>query len=215
MKFKFYFILISIFLLFNFSVFSESRIKQSDIKVELPEIIVSDINSKISFTITNEELASELDNKSILIKINGKRFSAIVEKSTVSVNYIFKDKGVIKIAVDDFQFAKKVNPIPLWFSIIPPLIAIFIALLFKEVFTALIIGLLCGTSIIAFYQGGNIFEAVFVGFLAIIDTYVIESLTKPDHMAIIVFSMLIGAMVFCLIFFCLFKSFSFFCDNMK
>lgn len=45
------------------------------------------------------------------------------------------------------------------------------------------------------YQDASIFVSIFKGIFAIVDTYIVEALTEPGHMAIIVFSMLIGAMV--------------------
>lgn len=195
MKLRFNFIFIFLLILLSLSAYSENQIKQSDIEIELSEIIVSDIKTEIKLTIVHPYLASELENKILPIKINGKNFNVQIEDYKGSVEYVFKSKETILISTGDYKFEKEVNPIPLCFSIIPPLIAILIALLFKEVFSALFIGLLFGTSIIAFYQEGNFVEAVFVGFLSIIDTYILESLTKSEHMAIIVFSMLIGAMV--------------------
>jgi Na+/H+ antiporter NhaC len=59
----------------------------------------------------------------------------------------------------------------------------------------LFIGLLIGTSIIQFYQGYNILESVFYGLFAIVDTYVLNSLTNGSHMIILLFSLFIGGMV--------------------
>jgi Na+/H+ antiporter NhaC len=69
------------------------------------------------------------------------------------------------------------------------------ALIFKEVYTALFIGILVGTFIIFFYRGQSFFEALFNGFFAVIDTYIIRSIENPDHVSIIIFSMMIGGMV--------------------
>ncbi|PLX16313.1 MAG: sodium:proton antiporter, partial [Marinilabiliales bacterium] len=97
--------------------------------------------------------------------------------------------------ISGFTYTKKVNPIPIWFSIIPPLIAILFSLIFKEVFTALFIGILVGTATMFWYQDTALIPAIFKGMFAIVDTYIIEALTESGHMAIIIFSMLIGAMV--------------------
>jgi len=45
------------------------------------------------------------------------------------------------------------------------------------------------------YQDVALIPAIFKGMFAIVDTYIIEAMTESGHMAIIVFSMLIGAMV--------------------
>lgn len=87
------------------------------------------------------------------------------------------------------------DPIPLWLSILPPLMAILLALIFREVITALFIGIFSGAFIIYLYQGAGVFMAVFKGLLSVIDTYAVEALNDPSHISIVVFSMLIGGMV--------------------
>lgn len=47
-----------------------------------------------------------------------------------------------------------------WLSILPPIIAIILALVTKEVISSLIIGILSGTMIYAFHTGGGIVEAI-------------------------------------------------------
>jgi Na+/H+ antiporter NhaC len=90
----------------------------------------------------------------------------------------------------DYRFRN----IPLWMSILPPLIAIFLALLFKEVLVSLFVGIWTG----AFIAGGLRFESpfyLFQSFLNTLQKYVIEALADSGHLAVIVFSLLIGAMV--------------------
>lgn len=78
-----------------------------------------------------------------------------------------------------------------WTSILPPLIAITIALIFHEVLLALFIGIFSGALIAHGFSFSNIFSALFTSF----DTYIVNSIADPDHVAVIVFSMLIGGMV--------------------
>ncbi len=84
--------------------------------------------------------------------------------------------------------------IPLWLSILPPLIAIALALIFKEVIVSLFIGIWAG----AFIVGGMRFDSLYyivVSFWEVVEKYVISSLADSDHMSVIVFSLLIGGMV--------------------
>ncbi|NJB84582.1 Na+/H+ antiporter NhaC [Lewinella marina] len=84
--------------------------------------------------------------------------------------------------------------IPLWLSILPPLIAIGLALIFKEVIISLFAGIWVG----AFIAGGLRFEfflGVIKSLLATIDTYIIESLNDSGHLSVLVFSLMIGGMV--------------------
>ena len=84
---------------------------------------------------------------------------------------------------------------PLWMSILPPLVAILMALLLKEVVSSLFLGILTGAVIMAYYGGCGPFEALGSGLLRVVDTYVVGALYDADHVKIIVFTLLIGGMV--------------------
>jgi len=75
-----------------------------------------------------------------------------------------------------------------WWSLLPPFVAILLALAFHDVLIALFMGVWIGTTMVA---GGN----PAAGFLRLIDTNVRDALIEPDHMSIIIFSMLLGGMV--------------------
>ena len=87
------------------------------------------------------------------------------------------------------------NPsmIPLWMSILPPILAIILALVFKEVVFSLVSGIFLGGAILGFYAEG--FIGIFTGFFKIIDTYIIGALNDSGHLSVIVFSTIIGGIV--------------------
>ena len=87
------------------------------------------------------------------------------------------------------------GPMPLWLSILPPLVAIVMALLLKEVISSLFVGVLTGTFLMALYGGASPASALGGGLLRVVDTYVVGSLFDADHVLIIVFTLLIGGMV--------------------
>jgi Na+/H+ antiporter NhaC len=78
--------------------------------------------------------------------------------------------------------------IPAWFSILPPLIAIALALIFHEVVSSLFLGIWLGC---VFLAGYNPFAAFFMT----IDRYIMPALADTDHASIVVFSLLLGGMV--------------------
>ena len=80
-------------------------------------------------------------------------------------------------------------------SILPPLVAILMALILKEVISSLFFGILTGTFIMALYGGCGPFEAFGSGLLRVVDTYIVGSLYDSDHVKIIIFTLLIGGMV--------------------
>ncbi|WP_439880969.1 Na+/H+ antiporter NhaC family protein [Pontibacter sp. MBLB2868] len=84
-----------------------------------------------------------------------------------------------------------VQEFPMWLSILPPLIAIVLALIFREVLIALFAGIWIGGFVIY----GLSFKSIFTGLLAVGDTYLMEALTDSDHVSVILFSMMIGGMV--------------------
>ncbi|MBR9919331.1 MAG: Na+/H+ antiporter NhaC family protein [Bacteroidetes bacterium] len=90
--------------------------------------------------------------------------------------------------------SSRVKRIPLWLSLIPPLVAIILALVFKEVIISLFLGVWSG----AFIAGGMRFESFgyyFKSIWDVVETYVIGALADSDHLAVIVFSLMIGGMV--------------------
>ena len=91
-----------------------------------------------------------------------------------------------------YVFGPVAGPMPLWMSILPPVLAIVMALLIKEVISSLFVGILTGTFLMALYGGASPATALGGGVLRVVDTYVVGSLFDADHVKIIVFTMLIG-----------------------
>src|SRR5690625_215248 len=80
---------------------------------------------------------------------------------------------------------------PGWLSILPPLIAIVIALIFKRVIPALFLGIWIGAwTAIGFSPRG-----LWTGLLQTFEVYVLNAVADPDRAAIILFSLMIGGMV--------------------
>ena len=94
-----------------------------------------------------------------------------------------------------YAFGPVEGPMPLWMSILPPLVAIVMALLIKEVISSLFVGILTGTFLMALYGGQSPASALGGGILRVVDTYVVGSLNDFDHVQIIVFTLVIGGMV--------------------
>ncbi len=78
-----------------------------------------------------------------------------------------------------------------WLSILPPLVAIGIALIFRQVLFALFLGIWCG----AFLAGSLSFGGIFSSFFAALDSYIVPATVDTGHMSIIIFTLLIGGMV--------------------
>ncbi len=176
-----------------FAVSSKSE-NESIFKIEFDDIILSNIESEISISFSSDSLFAKFIISPNII-INGENFIPNINKGKITLPYTFKENTELNIKVLNEEQRVNIKPIPLWLSVLPPLFAIIIALLFREVFSALFIGILFGASIISWYQGNLLIIAVFKALFAVIDTYLLQSLNHSGHLSIIVFSMLIGAMV--------------------
>lgn len=82
-------------------------------------------------------------------------------------------------------------PIPFWLSLLPPIIAIAFALIFREVFISLFVGIWAG----AFIALGMQPELILKSLVSVVDTYFVQSLQDTGHISVIIFSLLIGGMV--------------------
>ncbi len=183
-----------IFLQFVCSAKSENGLQTSgteNYSVEIPQIIIRNI--PVTITLTPENQNSLLH--SVTVFINDSSFLLEPAGNTLSFKYVFSKNENVIIKAGNTVYERDVTPVPLWMSIIPPLIAILMALLFREVYSALFTGLLAGTTILYFYQGKSFFIAIFSGLYSIIDSYIVKSMSDTGHVSIILFSMMIGGMV--------------------
>jgi Na+/H+ antiporter NhaC len=73
-------------------------------------------------------------------------------------------------------------------SLLPPLVAIGLALAIKQVLPSLLIGVFLGATI---YHSGN----PFVGMMRVLDEYFVGSLADKNNASIVMFSMMLGGMV--------------------
>lgn len=90
--------------------------------------------------------------------------------------------------------ALRLRSIPMWLSVIPPLVAIGLALVFKEVISSLFFGILSG----AFIAGGMRVESLYYLLRSVWDVgarFIISALNDSGHLSVIVFSLLVGGMV--------------------
>lgn len=78
-----------------------------------------------------------------------------------------------------------------WLSVVPPLLAIAVALLFRQVIPALFVGLMFGVWLIANFS----WQALWTSPLVVVEEYTVAALADTDHASVIIFSLLIGGLV--------------------
>lgn len=162
------------------------------IAVEVPEVIMAGTETEIAIKpAADAELWGE---RKVEVSINGAPQTVTLNNGIGTANHTFETTDEeVQIQLEGYHHKEAINPIPLWLSLVPPLLAILLALAFREVITSIGVGIFSGAAIIGFYNGGV--TGIFSGFLAVVDTYVLNSLNDSGHLSIIIFSMLIGALV--------------------
>ena len=168
MKFKNYFIF-PFFLCFVYVSYAQPV---NQFNVDISKVIIQHIPADIKITIPafKNHSADTVD-----ISINNEFKNVIFKNGLYIFEYQFDNSEELTISIGDQSFSRNITPVPLWMSILPPLVAIFMALVFREVYSALFIGLMVGSVIITFYQGIVFWKAIFFGIFAIIDVYILES----------------------------------------
>lgn len=176
--------LISIFL---FSAFCSTAAEPS--LVSKQNVVIENVESEIQL------VNLPPDCKDCIAKLNGKKYILTVnELGESTITATLQRKSLINVSSSSGNYNSIINLIPLWLSIIPPLLAIILALVFKEVVTSLLIGIFSGVFIIHIYFN-SFWMALISSFTSLIDHYILNSLNDSGHLSIIIFSTLIGGMV--------------------
>jgi Na+/H+ antiporter NhaC len=176
--------LISIFL---FSAFCSTASEPS--LVSNQNVVIENVESEIQL------INLPPDCKDCIAKLNGKEYILTVnELGESTITATLQAKSLLDVSSSSGNYSSIINLIPLWLSIIPPLLAIILALVFKEVVTSLLIGIFSGVFIIHIYFN-SFWMALISSFTSLIDHYILNSLNDSGHLSIIIFSTLIGGMV--------------------
>ncbi|MEM1219406.1 MAG: Na+/H+ antiporter NhaC family protein [Bacteroidota bacterium] len=146
------------------------------------------------------------NNGPVSLRINGEDTTLDVVDAVANLPWDLDRKGTLVFLRSDgknmaLYHASKSGPgqtrlrrIPLWLSVLPPLLAIGLALIFKEVYVSLFLGIWSG----AFIAGGLRFDSFsfyFYSLWEVVEKYVVAALNDTGHISVIVFSLMIGGMV--------------------
>jgi len=159
----------------------------ADVTVKAPQVLLTNVG----FDITVDDLPA---GSRIEIQVNGKRVAAGTGTSLSATGIQIGEKGTARLDVlrnGQGVSQQEIPVIPAWVSILPPLVAILLAFMLRSVIPALFVGLVVG----AWAVNGLTGYGAFTGFFETVTIYVVNTAINPDHMAIMVFSFLIGGMV--------------------
>lgn len=147
--------------------------------------------SGISFEVKGDELPDSLISISMKFISDDftHEFNLFLAKGSFDTLLTIPNSGKYQLIFSGIDTGEtSVNVIPGILSIIPPLLAIALALIFRQVIISLILGIYSGA---LFIYGFNPLTAL----LRLVDTYIIESVSDVSHTQIIVFTLLFGGVI--------------------
>lgn len=149
--------------------------------VHFPEVMLQNVEKEVLVSGAAGGDTLVLNEQVVVLSENDGK---VTGSFTLSTNRISFNQGVTH---------SETKVLPGWLSLLPPLIAIALALLFKEVLSSLFIGIFIGAATIGFYTGGV--SGIFAAFLTVLDHYIVDALLDSGHVSVILFSVIIGAIV--------------------
>lgn len=158
-------------------------------RVEAPDFVI--MQDSASVTVSLDRKAEAQDWELLITDGSGK--TTRLRLSSVSHTFSVPMERSTKLTISAFGEAEKIQirKVPGWFSILPPLIAIALALIFKEVILSLFAGIFIGA--VAIY--GFTPEGLVKGFFAAIEHYFFVAIGDSGNLSVIMFSVGIGGMV--------------------
>lgn len=175
---------------FNNIEAEDLRFEQGDFTVDLPAFFIMEVSHTITIKDNNPE---PLHERSVPFIINGDQYELQFNQGLAEIEVVFDRTEPLSVKANGFVFVKTIIPLPLWLSILPPLIAILLALVFREVISSLFFGIVLGACIMGYYSSG--FTGIVTGFFSVIDQYLIEVFLDTGHVSVILFSTIIGGIV--------------------
>lgn len=155
--------------------------------IELPHTALSGI----SFNVEAQNIPDSI--KTVELNLLGANSSNVykleVTNGEINKEIIIENSGKYEVRNSlEPNKTEYIRVIPGWLSIIPPLLAILLALLIRQVIVSLLAGIYVGA---IFLYDFNPFMAL----LRLGDTIILKVLIDADHMYVIVFTLLIGGVV--------------------
>jgi Na+/H+ antiporter NhaC len=155
--------------------------------IEVPKIVLENIE----FNISGSEFPDSINFVKILISSDDvtEEYIADVKAGNFNAAINIPEMGTFTISAEGYILPlQSVRVIPGLLSIIPPLLAIILALIFRQVILSLIFGIYVGAVFIYDYNP-------LTGLLRLADKYVINAISDVSHIQIIVFTLLFGGVI--------------------
>ncbi len=172
----------------------------SAVKVSLPQVALQNVAFSIQLSLEPVFIVQHVGQR-VMVRVNEKTTGTLlfqdslvispygeVQLPEIKCSYATTGPAHLVIRVGETILERQIRVIPGVLSLLPPLLAILLALITHQVIIALFFGVWLGVSFIYNY---NFLE----GFLHTLDTYLIQALANPDHVFIVLFTLILGGMV--------------------
>ena len=162
--------------------------------VSLPKVFLEGIPYDLTVSSAGAPHASSLRVPPKLI-VNDRSYDAQKRGDNwVFLGVVAQDASTVQLSLmvnNTLASDGSVPVIPGWVSILPPLLAIGMALLLRSVLPALMLGLWLG----AWALEGMSLEGIFYGLFDSFEVYVVNAVADRDHVTIMLFTFMIAGMV--------------------
>ena len=181
-----------VILLLTLLLFSADSLIAQTYELGLPDLVLTSVPFEVTAAVEGDSLGID----SYSVATNGQTYS-LVERDDgtwVASDVTVSSGGQVQVELlrsGQSVSAAETRAMPGWLSILPPFIAILIALMFKRVIPSLFLGIWFG----AMLAVGISVTGAWIGLLDTIQVFVLGALTDPERASVIIFSFMIGGMV--------------------
>lgn len=154
---------------------------------EIPDFALNNIK----FNISVSQIPDSIAILNVFAECEGEIYNYHLHAKENKVDTLIRipQNGIYNLSIPQLDIKDlSIRVIPGWLSIIPPLLAIMLALLIRQVIIALAAGIYAGALFIYNFDP-------LIAMLRFADKFMVEALTDRDHMFIILFTLLIGGVV--------------------
>ena len=166
---------------------SASVFAQNNLQIVGPSIVLAGVPFQLSVQVLDDKgrVASDFQGTPEISGLSNGDFDGFVISDAV-VDTIGEHQ--VKATLGEIETEFDLRAIPGIFSILPPLLAIGLALMFRQVVISLFAGIWLAGTFINDYN-------IIAGFFSVLTHFVIDAVTTKNQAQIVVFSLLFGGMV--------------------
>lgn len=161
---------------------------EKNIEVQLPDPVMQGVEQEVKVSVPDAKERSD----TLQLRIDGEERAIPLQDGKGKFTYDFEGSELV-IEHGDERIERSYSAIPLWTSLLPPLIAIVLALIIREVLVSLFAGIFLGAAISGYYGMGWL--GIPAALFTTIDRYILQALNDGGHLSVILFSMMIGGVV--------------------